>query len=78
VASFVNTVLYEAKSNKTGKVPPRLTDEDLVVLNILLDLLEPFAKLTDAYQANGVTSSIVILALINAITGKIKNLCNYV
>jgi hypothetical protein len=68
----INKVLKDAKADKSVKsdsLPKTLKEEDVKTLTILLELLEPFAALTDTLQGDGVTSSLAIPGLINAIKG---------
>lgn len=67
-AYIVNRVLEEAKVH-TKKVPEGLSPSEIESVKIIILLLEPFAELTDDWQGDGVTSSKVILGLIDKIKG---------
>jgi len=56
-----------AKGKKKLKVPQDITEEDTWNISFLSLVLEPFAELTDDLQADGVTSSLVILGFLNAV-----------
>jgi len=72
VAHKVNEVIREAKktAKKQEKIPHPLSEEDLCIIRILCSLLEPWATLTDDWQADGVTSSIVLVGLLDAFKGR--------
>ena len=59
----------EADRSET-KVPAGFSDEDVTNLETITALLDPLADLTDKWQGDRVTSSIVIPGLIYAISGK--------
>ena len=73
MVTAVNTVLSsartEAKGAKKDSVPSTLSAEDVVELRIIKKLLKPFAVLTDKLQGDYVTSPLVILGCIHALTG---------
>jgi len=65
----VNKVLEESKiTNK--KMPRAITVAEVEELNVILNLLEPMASLRDELQGDGVTSSLVIICIINAMPSK--------
>lgn len=70
-----NDVLLEAKeyqrsTNGRTKIPVSLRDDDISSLKVIRDMLQPLAELTDNFQSDGVSSSMAIIGIINAIRGK--------
>lgn len=67
----INSVLKKARDEaataKKDKIPDGIKEDDVSMMVLLLNLLEPFASLTDSWQGDGVTSSLVLLGLINAL-----------
>jgi hypothetical protein len=72
----VNDCLNEAKKTSAGvqkkRIPETFTDGEISAISSLVLILEPFADLTDDLQADTVTSSVIILGLLNAIKGNFK------
>lgn len=68
----VNETLGQARAEltKKSKVPAQLYEEEIEAAVVALDLLEPCTILTDKFQADGVTSSIVQLSVIKCVRGK--------
>ncbi|OXA47250.1 Zinc finger BED domain-containing protein RICESLEEPER 1 [Folsomia candida] len=64
---WVNIPPVEPATPRKGKVPGNFTDDDVITLKTIMELLEPFAELTDKFQGDGVTSSLVILGTIHAL-----------
>jgi hypothetical protein len=69
IVESINNVLREAKLVQALKknVPQALSENDVACMKVVLKLLEPMAQLTDDLQADSVTSSLVIVGVINAI-----------
>jgi hypothetical protein len=65
-------VLQEANNTSGVNAPSPLTPEDFNLLRDVVNILEPFANLTDSFQADGVTSSIVIVGVLDALYSKYK------
>lgn len=69
----VNKVLQNArrdpKRQKRAKVPLPFTTSEICLIKILLKFLKPFSDLTDNWQGDSVTSSMVIIGVIDAFKG---------
>ena len=68
----INRILKEAKADrKSGKakIPKGITKEMEERMLEILNLLQPFADLTDALQGDDVTSSLVIPGVLDAVKG---------
>lgn len=79
VVNKVNAVLADArkegKKNRIKKLPPNeLSTDEVSLLGVLANILRPFAALTDVWQGDGVTSSFVLVGLIQALDGKPSSL----
>jgi hypothetical protein len=76
----LNECLRNIRNNTTirerATIPDEISESDATSIRIIVDLLNPFAGLTNDIQGNGVTSSLVILGLLDAVTRKIKKLLN--
>jgi len=77
MVNAINSVLKEAKQSastckKKDNVPAALRDGEVSALRVILALLEPLATLTDDLQADGITSSLVIIGVINSINCKLS------
>lgn len=73
--SCINKALGEAKefqksAGAKSKIPPQLRDDEITDIEIICELLEPLADLTDAFQGDGVTCSMAIIQTIKALKGK--------
>lgn len=70
----VNEVLSIARKTLKGtqrkRVPLEIGEDESCCINVVRLLLEPFAELTNDLQGDGVTSSLAILGLMNAIKSK--------
>ncbi len=71
----INSVLIEAKEYQRSthgrtKVPIPLKDDDIGCLKVIRDLLQPLSELTDDFQSDGVSSSMAIIGVINALRGR--------
>lgn len=74
----VNQTLREAnKALKKSKVsvPAQITQSEARSLMIICDILKPLAEWTDELQANGVTSSMVIVGLIDTMRSNYEASC---
>lgn len=72
----VNQILIEARGKaRTGKqrqgIPSEIYPEISVQIQALKKILEPIAMFTDEVQADTVTSSLVIVGVINVIKGEL-------
>lgn len=56
---------------RKGKRKDRLSGEEISQLKIISNLLKPFADLTDIWQGDGITSSTVIVGLIQKLQGSL-------
>lgn len=71
----INNVLALAKetqrlsSGKKVKLPTPLSNEDIEIISFVCELLEPLAELTDELQSDGITSSLAIIGVVNALRG---------
>lgn len=57
-------------------VPAPLHDGEITAIRCMLSFLEPFAEFTDELQGDGVTSSLVIIAVLNAVTCNCLKFCS--
>jgi hypothetical protein len=64
----VNAILLEAHSARTKRVPNPITCDEQRDMELLLQILEPVASLTDELQADTVTASLVIIGVMDCIT----------
>ena len=60
-------------SKKRNKIPSELEPDDLIILDVLCKLLEPFAEMTDSVQADNVSYSGVLMELISFIECNLNN-----
>lgn len=68
----INSVLRDAKADKACKNPPALfTENDFEIIDLLIKILEPMANLTDMLQGDGITSSMVIIGVLDALNGNL-------
>lgn len=69
----INEILDLAQADKTAKkkekwiVPSKISDDSRSVINGIVELLDPLSVLTDTFQADGVTSSLIIPGLLDVI-----------
>jgi len=70
---IANDVMKEAKKNAASnkRIPSSITEDELSAARVVLDVLKPFANLTDEWQGDGVTSSLVLLSFLNAMHGNL-------
>lgn len=64
----VNDVLSEGQRD-IDDLPDILTQSDILCIQTVVHLLEPLAELTDEWQSDGVTSSLVIAGLLTKAKG---------
>ena len=55
------------KKTTKDSIPSELEPDDLIILDVLCKLLEPFAQMTDSFQADNVSCSGVLMGLISFI-----------
>ena len=69
----LKTTPKESESNdfplKSSKIPEKISDEERQNIEIIVELLEPLADLTNKFQADYVTSALVIPGVIHCIQG---------
>lgn len=58
----------EGKPKKDSKVPLGFSESDLKDLEIIIELLQPLAELTDDLQADKISSSLVIPGIVSTIS----------
>lgn len=68
----INSTLKNARAaattiRKKSTVPATITEAEANTMKIILKILQPFAELTDDLQGDGVTSSLLIIGLVDAI-----------
>lgn len=69
--SQLNEILEEAKKEKTSNksLPRPFTEQEILDLRTLFEILEPVAVFTDELQADGVTSSLVLIGFVHCVNG---------
>lgn len=60
---------HQRKNGGKSKIPAQFTDEEVSQLKNIRSLLESLANLTNDFQSDGVSSSLVIIGVIDAMQG---------
>lgn len=65
----INRVLKDFKKRGNSEAPTKITPEEVIIMKLVTELLQPCTEFTNLLQADGVTSSVAIVGLAHAIEG---------